>query len=53
MLVMLSTFNVWQVTSKKAAIINHYSEMKEKLGSEASISIGTSLIYYLCTATIL
>ncbi|AQK80300.1 Leucine carboxyl methyltransferase [Zea mays] len=28
-----------EVTSKKAAIINHYSEMKEKLGSEASISI--------------
>jgi hypothetical protein len=31
---------IWQVTSKKAAIINHYSEMKEKLGPEASISIG-------------
>ncbi|KAL5212452.1 hypothetical protein ABZP36_023299 [Zizania latifolia] len=28
-----------EVTSKKAAIINHYSEMKEKLGPEASISI--------------
>ncbi|CAL5044746.1 unnamed protein product [Urochloa decumbens] len=28
-----------EVTSKKAAIINHYSEMKEKLGSEAAISI--------------
>jgi len=28
-----------EVTSKKAAIVNHYSEMKEKLGSEASISI--------------
>lgn len=28
-----------EVTSKKAAIINHYSQMKEKLGPEASISI--------------
>jgi hypothetical protein len=46
----MATSDVWQVTSKKAAIINHYTEMKEKLGPEATISIGTSLIYALTVA---
>jgi hypothetical protein len=46
----MATSDVWQVTSKKAAIINHYTEMKEKLGPEATISIGTSLIYLLTAA---
>nr|CAB3469404.1 unnamed protein product [Digitaria exilis] len=32
-----------EVTSKKAAIINHYTEMKEKLGSDASISIACAI----------
>ncbi|RWW80070.1 hypothetical protein BHE74_00011610 [Ensete ventricosum] len=29
-----------QVTSKKAAIIDHYGQLRDKIGPEASISIG-------------
>ncbi|XP_044962387.1 leucine carboxyl methyltransferase 1 homolog isoform X2 [Hordeum vulgare subsp. vulgare] len=45
-----------EVTSKKAAIINHYNDMKEKLGPDASISIEkgevTSTNYKLFSADI-
>lgn len=43
---LINPFVLLQVTSKKAAIIDHHNELKDKVGGEAHISKGNGVLKF-------